>query len=168
MGLLECASRNSAWRGYEYYEKRKVESVRSIGQTQYEAVVSGNGVEPYTTVIDVAHPRKSTCTCPHAEGRRIVCKHMMAVFFTVCPEAAKTYYNTVVRVREVEEQADLEDEDLWAEEEWSEETEDELIRCVERLSKKQLEQMLLELLDECPDWLFEQFVQNNLGLDFGW
>ena len=39
--------------------------------------------------IDFAHHRKSTCDCPHAEGRRVVCKHKVALAFAVSPEALK-------------------------------------------------------------------------------
>lgn len=26
-------------------------------------------------MIDTEHPKKSKCNCPHAEGKKIVCKH---------------------------------------------------------------------------------------------
>ena len=39
-------------------------------------------------MIDIEHPKRSTCTCPHAEGTRRVCKHKVALFFSVFPEEA--------------------------------------------------------------------------------
>ena len=45
----------------------------------------------YYVIIDFLHPRKSSCTCPHATGRRIVCKHMVALYCTAFPEDAYRY-----------------------------------------------------------------------------
>ena len=39
--------------------------------------------------ILIKHPRKSKCNCPFAEGRRVVCKHMIALYFTIEPQAAE-------------------------------------------------------------------------------
>ncbi|NMB97839.1 MAG: hypothetical protein GYA02_14710 [Clostridiaceae bacterium] len=40
-------------------------------------------------MINIVHPRKSKCNCPHADGRRVICKHMIALYFTVFPKEAK-------------------------------------------------------------------------------
>lgn len=42
----------------------------------------------YVVHIDKKHPRKSKCNCPFADGRRVVCKHMIALYFTAEPQAA--------------------------------------------------------------------------------
>ena len=77
MGLLECASSASLFRGHDYYENKKVKNLTEISAGVFSADVAGNANEPYTVEIDVMHPRKSTCNCPHANGKRIVCKHMI-------------------------------------------------------------------------------------------
>ena len=46
---------------------------------------------PYRTIIDVLHPRKSQCNCPFADGRRVICKHMVALLFTELPNEAEAY-----------------------------------------------------------------------------
>lgn len=46
------------------------------------------------------HPRKSKCNCPHADGRRVICKHMIALLFTASPEAANKH---IMMLNEVEE-----------------------------------------------------------------
>ena len=45
------------------------------------------------------HPRKSKCN-PHADGRRVICKHMIALLFTASPEAANKH---IIMLNEVEE-----------------------------------------------------------------
>ena len=68
MGLLDCASGASVWRGYEYFEEKKVKAFDFLEDTRIMGTVSGSQL--YTTIVDIAHPRKSTCNCPHADGRR--------------------------------------------------------------------------------------------------
>ena len=82
MGLYECASSKSVWRGYYYYEEKgHILSCDKIGEYIYKGEVQGTASDPYKVIIDIRHPRKSTCNCPFADGRRVVCKHMMALYF---------------------------------------------------------------------------------------
>ena len=81
MGLIEIASGNSVWRGMDYYENHKVVSWNKSGNSTYKGGVSGSNEENYNVHIDKLHPRKSVCNCPIAEVRRVVCKHMIALFF---------------------------------------------------------------------------------------
>lgn len=60
MGILSCASGASAWRGYEYYEAKKVTSWKKINESQYEGEVSGNSLAPYHVKIDITYPRKNS------------------------------------------------------------------------------------------------------------
>lgn len=85
--LLNDASYRSYWRGYEYFKEGRVKNIQRFDGTTYSAIVSS--CEDYHVKIDFAHPRKSTCDCPHAEGRRVVCKHKVALAFAVSPEALK-------------------------------------------------------------------------------
>ncbi len=89
MGLLEMASGNSFWRGYDYYESGEVISSIRIDDQKYQGKVKGSGNNAYDVVLDLSHPKKSTCTCPHAEGTRRVCKHKVALFFSIFPEEAE-------------------------------------------------------------------------------
>ena len=41
MGLLECASGTSVWRGYDYFKEKKVVSIEEIGNNIYSATVVG-------------------------------------------------------------------------------------------------------------------------------
>ncbi|WP_224168773.1 MULTISPECIES: SWIM zinc finger family protein [Eubacterium] len=92
--------------------------------------------------IDRAHPRKSTCNCPFADGRRVVCKHMIALYFTAEPKAAEDF------LKEVEE---WEAEELEREEQHYEDLE----RYVKTLSKTELQEQLLSALielEELQNW----------------
>lgn len=62
MGLLDCASGASVWRGYEYFEEKKVKAFDFLEDTRIMGTVSGSQL--YTTIVDIVHPRKSTCNCP--------------------------------------------------------------------------------------------------------
>ena len=73
--------------GIDYYQSKKVKKIKKISDNEYDSIVSGT--EEYNVHIDINHPRKSTCTCPFADGRRVICKHMVATFFTIYPEEAE-------------------------------------------------------------------------------
>ena len=90
--LPYLASGALLWRGYDYYTDHKVLSWEPTESgerpQQFDGVVSGNGDKPYEVHVDIAHPKKSTCTCPFAEGRHVICKHMVALYFSVYPAEA--------------------------------------------------------------------------------
>ena len=144
MGLIETASRNSVWRGLDYYETKKVLTYSKTGDYTYDGVVSGSGGKQYSVHIDKLHPRKSTCNCPFADGRRVVCKHMLALYFTAEPEVANDY------LKQVEEWEEMEDE-------MYQQYMDEIQQYVYSLSKSQLqEQLFIALMnqedDRFSDW----------------
>lgn len=149
MSLLSASSEQSRWRGYEYFKAKKVSGLEKTGEERYHAFVSGTGKEPYEVTIDVKHVRKSSCTCPHAAGRRIICKHMIAAFFTAFPQEARDYYENVLKA-----------EEEW--EEYQEELNDKLDRYVRGLKKRELQDLLLELLYSGPEWQFDRFVRDYI------
>ncbi len=148
MGLLECASGASVWRGYDYYKEKKVKNLTKIDAGVFTADVIGTASEPYVVEIDVAHPRKSTCNCPHADGKRIVCKHMVATYFTAYPEEADRFYREYLKAQEEAEQ-------------YEEELYDRVQEYVGHMKKNELQQALLELLFDGPEWQFERFVREH-------
>ena len=87
MGVLDVASSNSIYIGYDYYESDKVVSFEKISDYIYEGLVQGTADEPYFVSLNVKHPRKSYCTCPFADGNR-VCKHMVALYLYAFPSEA--------------------------------------------------------------------------------
>ncbi len=101
MGLIDLASSNSLWRGIDYYQSKNVKKIKKISDDEYNSIVSGT--EEYNVHIDINHPRKSTCTCPFAAGRRVICKHMVATFFTIYPEEAERIIKEEQEYEEIEE-----------------------------------------------------------------
>lgn len=133
MGLLDVASGKSIWRGLDYYERKKVICFEKKSDSIYKGKVSGSDGQVYDVEIDKAHPKKSKCTCPFAEGRQVVCKHMIAHFFTAEPNIAEEF------IREVEEYE--------AEEELREQQRYEELRSyVYSLSKEELRERYLNVL----------------------
>jgi len=136
MGLLELASGKSFWRGHEYYEAGNVLSCSKLDEYVYKGEVAGSMDMPYEVTIDISHPKKSTCNCPHAEGTRRICKHKVALYFSVFPDEA--------------EKALLEAQNWEAEEERRAEEEiKEIEKYVNSLSKQELrEELLWRMIDE--------------------
>ena len=154
MGLLECASGASVWRGYDYYKEKKVVSLEVTGENIYSATVAGSSSEPYSVELHIDHPRKSKCNCPHADGKRIICKHIVATYFTVLPKEAEKFYAEAMAYQEEEEKH-------------QEELSDKVIEYVGKMKKVDLCQSLLELLFDGPEWQYDRFIREH-GLDDGW
>lgn len=145
MGLIECTSGASLWRGYDYYKEKKVKNLQKVSDTQYAAEVAGTSSTPYKVLIDIAHPRTSKCNCPHADGKRIVCKHMMAVYFAAFPQEAQRIYDEAIAYQEEEEKRE-------------EELTDRVCQYVWQMKKSEAQQALLDLLFNGPEWQLDRFV----------
>lgn len=103
MSIMSSASGASLWRGYEYYKSEKVKAISKTTEDEYEGLVSGSRKKPYNVKINVAHIRQSKCNCPHADGKRIICKHMVALYFTAFPKEADNYIKEVEAYEHAEE-----------------------------------------------------------------
>ena len=151
MGLMEVASGKSVYRGYEYYINNKVLFAEKADDSQYRGAVEGSADKPYEVLIDVIHPRKSHCNCPHADGKRIVCKHQIAVYFKAFPKEAKKYKKEL--------------DDYYKEEEQRyDRIEEELAKHLKKSNKQELMEMIWELLYEGPEWQFTRFVDRYLDV----
>lgn len=149
MGLLNVASSGSVWRGYECYKANKILEETKVSDTEFAGKVAGSSNNSYDVFIDVEHVRKSHCNCPHANGKRIVCKHQIALFFSAFPEEAEKYYKNVVAYEEEEERRQIE-------------LEDKVSKYIDSLSEDELRQMVYSLLYDSPDWVFERFVRDYI------
>lgn len=149
MSILTAASGQSVYRGYEYAQAKKVLCMERFDDGAIKATVSGNDGNVYDVLLDIAHPRKSQCSCPHAAGKRVICKHIVAVYFTAFPAEAKKY------IRELEE--------YWEEEEErKQELEEKLVAYVHKMKKSELQEALLRLLYEGPEWQYDRFIRDNI------
>lgn len=138
MSIWSLSSNASCWRGYDLYTKGKVTSYAKIGEHVYESFIQGSADEPYHTVIDVDHPRRSHCDCPFAEGRRVICKHMVALHFTIFPSEAEAFMQEVEESEREEERR-------------AQEHRDDLERYVKSLKKDELQRQLLDALLELEE-----------------
>ena len=150
MGLIELANGNSLWHGYDYYEAKMVKDVTRLSNHEIEGKVSGSNGKHYATIINTKHPRTSKCSCPHANGRRVICKHMVALYFTAYPEEAKKLLGAA-KAYEIEE------------EKRQEERENAVVKYISRMKKDDLQQTLLTLLFDGPEWQYDRFVREHIG-----
>lgn len=149
MSFYSIASDKSIWRGYDYYKDGKIRFCDKITNTEFVGACAGSNGEEYEIYIDTEHPKRSTCTCPHAEGTRRCCKHKVALFFTAYPNEAKQLYNDAMA--EIEE-----------EEKYSEEMEARVDSYIESLKKSELKQLVYELLYSGPDWQYDEFIREHI------
>ena len=106
MALIDIASSKSVWRGIEYYNQGKVISWSQNEDGTYDAKVAGSGDGDYTVHVDLEHPRKSACNCPLANGKRIICKHIVAVSFCVDESEAERFKKDLTPYHSLEEEVD--------------------------------------------------------------
>lgn len=136
MGLIEMASGKSVWRGYDYFKKDMVLECEPVDKQAFRGKVKGSEDKVYDVTIDTAHPKRSACNCPHAEGTRRVCKHKVALYFTAFPEEAERL------LREAEEYEAMEEERRAAEIK-------EIERYVYSLKKEELrEELFWRMIEE--------------------
>lgn len=154
MGILECASIASVSRGYDCFKEKKVICFSESSADIFSAKVAGSSDKPYSVELHIDHPRKSKCNCPHAEGKRIVCKHIVATYFAVFPDEAERYYVEAIAYAEEEEKR-------------ADELSDKVCNYVWKMKKNEAQQALLQLLFDGPEWQFDRFIREN-GLDDDW
>ena len=115
-------------------------SHQCVSDHEIEGVVKGS--EEYHVKIDTEHPKKSTCDCAFAHGRRVICKHMVALYFTLYPDEAQAFEREEREAAEAWERARIE-------------TEQKVYDCVCKMKKDELSDALLRLLFEGSQWQFD-------------
>ena len=70
MAILDLASGKSLWRGLDYYKEKRVKDWTRADDGTYDGTVQGS--ELYHVHMEIAHPKRSTCDCPFAAGRRVI------------------------------------------------------------------------------------------------
>lgn len=135
MKLLNLASNNSFWSGINYHHENRVISWNELADNGYQGKVKGSGGVVYDVTIDVIHPRKSVCNCPFAEGRRVICKHMVALDLAMFPEKEQQMMDYI------EEQNQLYEQEY---EKKLQEREAEIRDYVMQLSKSELREKLIQ------------------------
>ncbi len=146
MGIIAVASGNSCWRGLDYYKKKKVTNLTKINDDEYKGIVSGSGT--YNVYLNIKHPRKSTCDCPLANGKRIVCKHIVAIYFMALPKEAINFEKEQELLREEYEN-------------YQEQLYNKVKKYINCMSKKELIEEIEFILDYGPEWIYNDFIRRN-------
>lgn len=149
MGVIKSASGASVWRGLDYYKNKKVINYKKINECEYEAEVLGSENKKYKVLLNVEHPRSSKCNCPHANGKKIVCKHMVALYFTVFPKEADKFVEDAQKAQEEYE-------------DYQEKLYEKVVSRIHSMSKKELIDALIDMLNVCPDWVYDRFVRDYI------
>ena len=135
MKLLNLASNNSFWRGIDYHHENRIISWKELEDDYYQGKVKGSDGAVYDVTIDTAHPRKSVCNCPFAEGRRVICKHMVALDLGIFPEKEQQMMDYI------DEQNQMYEREY---EQKMHEREKEIREYVMQLSKAELQEKLIQ------------------------
>lgn len=150
MGLINIASGNATWRGLDYYKENKVSDYKKISDSEYEGIVNGSNGKKYNVFMDIEHPRKSKCDCPHAKDKRIICKHIVALYFTAFPDEVDKFLK---EVEEAEKEYEAYEEELY----------NKTIKYINSMSKNELKEALIETLNVAPEWVYDRFVRDRVG-----
>lgn len=150
MGLINIASGNSTWRGLDYYKENKVSNYKKTSDSEYEDIVNGSNGKKYNVFMDIEHPRKSKCDCPHAKDKRIICKHIVALYFTAFPDEVDKFLK---EVEEAEKEYKAYGEELY----------NKTIKYINSMSKNELKEALIEILNVAPEWVYDRFVRDRVG-----
>ena len=147
MGIISLASGSSCWSGLDYYKEKRVVELNKINENEYSSIVKGTN--NYNVHLDIEHPRKSSCNCPLANGKRIICKHIVATYFTAFSNEAVSFEEEQNRLQEEYEKE-------------QEEEYDKAIKYLNRMSKQELIEELIQVFDYGPEWIYNDFVKRNL------
>ncbi|MEX2805384.1 SWIM zinc finger domain-containing protein [Streptococcus sp. H31] len=142
--VVHLASNASFSKGIAYYQSQAVLSGEKSEDGIYKGQVSGSQGKTYHVTINTNYPRKSTCTCPFATGRRVICKHMVALYFFYFPRQA----DAVIAEWE-EEEGEKEERYLKWEADYTmfrQKKVEEITAYVKTLSEGQLREKLIEAL----------------------
>lgn len=134
MKFLQLSSNKSFWRGIEYHHEKRVLEWKQIDEIHYSGKVKGSDDHVYDVTIDISRPRRSKCNCPFAEGRYVVCKHMIALYLAIFPEKEKEWMDYI------EEQNTVYEDERTS---YMDELKEDITRYVNNLSEQEVREMLI-------------------------
>lgn len=150
MGIISMASNSSAWRGLDYHKEKKVVKLKKISENEFDGIVLGSNGKKYNVHLNNEHPRSSACDCPLANGKRIICKHIVALYFSAYPDEQQKFIEDVQKAQEEYE-------------EYEDEIYNKTMNHIDKMSKSELQDSLKDLLNIAPEWIYERFVRNHVG-----
>ncbi len=152
MAFYSNASASSTWKGYEYYKDNKVIDKNAISENIFSGRVNSGKGNIYDVTINIEHPKKSTCTCKHAEGTRRICKHKVALFFSFFQEEAEEYYSDVMKAREEQEKQEKQESEML----------EQIDATLNKMTKAELRDALYFLLNGCQDYQLNNFYYDYI------
>lgn len=146
MGLISVASDASRRRGLNYYKYKRVKNIKKINGNEYTSIVSGS--KDYNVYLNIEHVRKSNCNCPFANGKKIICKHIIATYFQLFPKEA---INFEKEQNILEENKQKEQDQLY----------NKVIEYLYKMEKEELINEIINIFDYGPDGLYDDFITRN-------
>ncbi len=144
MKYFSSASGKSIYRGYNYYLNKKIITHMKVNEIEYVGKVKGSNEEIYDVHINLNKPKISTCTCEFAKGRNVICKHMIAIFFTVFPQEAENYIKEIEEYQNEYEKQQIERTNI-------------MLKYINGLNKSELKRLLIEILER-DEKLKDEFI----------
>ena len=148
MGLIDVASWHSKCAGLDYYEEKRVIECKKVGDGEYSGKVKGEKI--YDVTINTIHPRSSSCNCPFACDRRVICKHQIALLFKANPKEAREFKEFIKQQEEEYEEYQLE-------------LESRLDEYLDGLTKQELKGTLMDVLNDAPEWVYDNLIRRTIG-----
>ena len=160
MSFIDSAAYWSKVNGFDYFEDGRVLEIKKISEEEYHAKVKGSNGNVYNIVYYPDYPKKSTCDCPRANGKRVVCKHKVAVFYALNPEEVKA-------VRDEREEAFRMQEKLEQEyEERHRKRVEEARQYVESLTVEEMKRIIIGYRVSEMEEIEEQFYEDPDEYDY--
>ena len=147
MSIINVASGSSLWRGIDYYKENKVLNYNKLNDFEFEAQVKGSNNEIYNVILNLNKPKMSSCNCKFADGRKVICKHILALYFTLFPE----------EVKRIEHEAEIAEHEY---EDYQEKLEEKLAKKLKTMSKDELRDSLEYMLNNSPEWLYDNYIRD--------
>ena len=147
MSLMSQSSQAIRIRGYECYKNNMVIQSDMIDNYNYKGKVKGSGDAVYDVAINLKKPRLSICTCPYAKDNQKICKHMIALLFSIDMDA----------VEEFEEELHyIEEEELFRDDK-----KNKLVtRFINDISIGKLKQLVYDMLMSKEEWVIYQYIED--------
>ena len=99
--------------------------------------------------MNIKHPKKSKCDRPHVKDKRIVCKHIVVLYFTVFPMEVDNFLEEIEKAQQ--EYEEYEDEIYY-----------KTIKYINSMTKAELINALVEIFDMAPEWVYDRFIRDRV------
>ena len=89
MDLIDYAKASTINQGYKCYLLKKVSNIKPKDLNIFSGYVEDDLEDPYYVIINLDYPKLSYCDCDESDKK--ICKHMIALYFSIVQEEAHMY-----------------------------------------------------------------------------